>query len=188
MSAPNEVACQIEWLKGAWEVAKAIPSAVTAVIAYKAFQIGKTYFNKGQENALALNTYSKCIDVLNGLHSCLVEHKRICNELLGEKTTTSQIEEHLRHNADCHNEAKASSMKAQFVDGIDDVRTKYFQWYNKWFVDSEERGLVPDLLDDSRRSKTIQQIGKPLISEVEELISEIKTIKSSQKPDTQIGK
>ena len=165
------------------EIAKVVIPAFTAWVAYSAYEMGKAYFNKGQQNVVSMEHYKRCLDVFNSLQACLSEHKRLINLLFSDASTNPATEVLLELLANNHEVLEGKTKQGLFISGLAEVRTDYLSWHEKWIVSSEDDLNLMALADPKTRV-SLKKIKGPLLSELDLVSAKIDAIHSIEKPKT----
>ena len=144
--------------------------------------MGQKYFDVGQTNSINVAFFNKKNDAISVVVSNLSELKRLLCKLLDSSTPQIEIENLLKQIANENTDVNTSMKTAQYVEGVLDVRSRYLAWYEKWFVDAEDSGMASNLLDESKRKKTTEQIKSGIESELDTICKNCESLRLKNKP------
>ena len=119
-----------------------IPMYVVAFFAYKGYGIGKIYFNKGQENAIAFEEIKLFYKQYNSIKSEFVDLERNLISLFQGKVSDSGLEIIMEQISNIHNELERKTKKALFIEVLLPFREKYLKFYQNWFVDESIESYI----------------------------------------------
>lgn len=180
----DNVFCGLEFNWSAFgEFVRTTANFSTAIVAILALILGKKYFDVGQTNSINVAFFNKKNDAISVVVSNLSELKRLLCKLLDSSTPQIEIENLLKQIANENTDVNTSMKTAQYVEGVLDVRSRYLAWYEKWFVDAEDSGMASNLLDESKRKKTTDQIKSGIESELDAICKDCESLRLKNKPE-----